>query len=282
MLRASGSCKPGRWPAAPGTAAPCHAQAGARNQTRRRLHCEASSRRRDATRRAPRSPALKRSSSARDFGHRRSRRHRAAPHVTQLPRNADCTTRRRPRSRCRCSGGCVDMRVASGRTPTPPIQFTRAQESRRRSGSAGAGKSPRACRPARFALVHHGDAVGHRQRLFLIVRDEQERDADAPLQLFNSRAHLLAQLGIERRQRLVEQQHVRLQHQRPRQCHALPLAARKLRRDSAIPCPSICTSSSTSRTRWSIWFVGAAAAARTRCSAAPSGAGTARSSEIPC
>ena len=45
---------------------------------------------------------------------------------------------------------------------------------------------------------------------------------------FSSSAHLLAQLGIERGERLVEQQHVGLQHQRARQRHALPLAARKL------------------------------------------------------
>ena len=38
----------------------------------------------------------------------------------------------------------------------------------------------------------------------------------------------LAQLGIERAQRLVEQQHLRPQHQRPGQRDALLLAARQL------------------------------------------------------
>ena len=41
---------------------------------------------------------------------------------------------------------------------------------------------------------------------------------------------LLAQLGVERAERLVEQQHRRLQDQRPGQRHALLLAARQLRR----------------------------------------------------
>ena len=42
--------------------------------------------------------------------------------------------------------------------------------------------------------------------------------------------HLLAQLQVERAERLVEQQHLRLADQRARQRHALALAARQLRR----------------------------------------------------
>ena len=43
-------------------------------------------------------------------------------------------------------------------------------------------------------------------------------------------ADLLAEVGIERRERLVEQQNIGLQHQRSRQSHALTFAAGKLRR----------------------------------------------------
>ena len=80
------------------------------------------------------------------------------------------------------------------------------------------------------ALVHHDDAVGHRQRLFLVVRDHDRRDAELSLQ----RADLLAQAHalerVERRQRLVEQQQPRRGGERARQRDALLLAAGKLRR----------------------------------------------------
>jgi hypothetical protein len=43
-------------------------------------------------------------------------------------------------------------------------------------------------------------------------------------------AQFLAHLGVERAERLVEQQHARFDRQRARQCDALALAARQLRR----------------------------------------------------
>ena len=43
-------------------------------------------------------------------------------------------------------------------------------------------------------------------------------------------AHLHAQLGVEVRQRLVEQENLGLAHQRPADRNPLPLAARKFRR----------------------------------------------------
>ena len=57
------------------------------------------------------------------------------------------------------------------------------------------------------ALAHHRDAVGHRQRLVLVVGDEDERDADLALNALELDLHRLAQLEVERRERLVEQQH---------------------------------------------------------------------------
>ena len=59
------------------------------------------------------------------------------------------------------------------------------------------------------ALVEHGDAVAHRERLFLVVRDVDERDAEVALQRLQEDLHLLAQLQVERAERLVEQQHLR-------------------------------------------------------------------------
>ena len=77
--------------------------------------------------------------------------------------------------------------------------------------------------------IHDGEPVGHGERLLLVVRDQQEGDADAALQGLEFDAHLLAQLGIERGQRLVEQQHVGLEDQGAGERDALPFAAGKLR-----------------------------------------------------
>ena len=56
------------------------------------------------------------------------------------------------------------------------------------------------------ALVHHGDAVGHDQRLFLVVGDEDRGQAEPALQAAHLELHRLAQLAVERAERLVEQQ----------------------------------------------------------------------------
>ncbi len=100
------------------------------------------------------------------------------------------------------------------------------------------------------ALVHHRDLVRHRERFFLIVGDEQEGDARFALHRFQFGAHLLAQFGIERGEGLVEQKDLRLEHQRPRQRHPLPLAAGELRRH-AISFVRKLTSSSARTARFS-------------------------------
>ena len=55
-----------------------------------------------------------------------------------------------------------------------------------------------------------------------------ERDADLPLDGLELQLHLLAQLQVQRAERLVEEQHRRSIHERASQRHALPLAAREL------------------------------------------------------
>ena len=79
-----------------------------------------------------------------------------------------------------------------------------------------------------MAGVHHGDPVRQRQRLGLVVRHVDERDADLLLQVDELELHVLAQLGVEGGQRLVEQQHRRMRDQRARDGDALLLAAREL------------------------------------------------------
>ena len=61
------------------------------------------------------------------------------------------------------------------------------------------------------AVMHHDDAVGDGERLLLVVRHIGDGEVEIELQLADLLAHAPAQLGIEVRQRLVEQQHLRLQ-----------------------------------------------------------------------
>ena len=132
------------------------------------------------------------------------------------------------------------------------------------------------------ALVHHHDAVGELERLFLVVGDEHAGQVDLGVQPAQPAAQLLAHLGVERAERLVEQQHLRLDRQRARQRDALPLAAGELRRDSGRRGSRAAPASSSSLTRRRISASAAAAprrgrAGRRRRSRTPSCGGTARS-----
>ncbi len=62
----------------------------------------------------------------------------------------------------------------------------------------------------------------------LIVGDIDEGDADVLLQVDQFDLHFFAQLGVQRRQRFVEQQQARPVDQRAGDRHALALAAGKL------------------------------------------------------
>ena len=81
-----------------------------------------------------------------------------------------------------------------------------------------------------LALVHDDDAVGELERFFLIVRDEHARQVNLFVQPAQPAPQLLPHFGVERAERLVEQQHLRLDGQRARERDALPLAAGELRR----------------------------------------------------
>ena len=80
------------------------------------------------------------------------------------------------------------------------------------------------------AAVEDGDPVAHRQCLFLVVRHVDERDPDLLLDPLQLDLHLLAELQVERSERLVQEEHLRLVHDRSRERHALALTARELRR----------------------------------------------------
>ena len=82
------------------------------------------------------------------------------------------------------------------------------------------------------ALVHDGDPVGERHRLDLVVGDVDRGRAVLDVQPLQFGAHVLAQLGVERADRLVHQQRLRPAHQRPADRDALHVAARQRRRPS--------------------------------------------------
>jgi hypothetical protein len=76
------------------------------------------------------------------------------------------------------------------------------------------------------AVVHHDDAVGHRHRLDLVVRDVDGRRLEALVQRLDLAAHRDAQLRVQVRQWLVEQEHLGIAHDRAAHRDALALAAR--------------------------------------------------------
>jgi len=80
------------------------------------------------------------------------------------------------------------------------------------------------------ALVENSDAVGHRQRLTLVVRHEYHSDAEFLVEMLDFELHLFAQLLVERAERLVHQHQFGVENQRAGQRDALLLPARELLR----------------------------------------------------
>jgi len=109
-----------------------------------------------------------------------------------------------------------------GATAQPPGQLARhdvraadeARDERRRRAGVEHAWRVELLDPA---VIEHGDAIRHRQRLALVVRDEHERDAEPPLQILQLDLHFFAQLQVERAERLIQQQHRRLIDQGSRQ-----------------------------------------------------------------
>ena len=80
------------------------------------------------------------------------------------------------------------------------------------------------------ALVHHGDPIGHRHRLLLVVGHVDERDPDLLLDPLELDLHLLAELEVEGAERLVEEEDRRPVDQGPGEGDPLRLAAGDLGR----------------------------------------------------
>ena len=134
------------------------------------------------------------------------------------------------------------------------------------------------------APVHDGDPVAHGQRLLLVVGHVDERDPDLLLERLQLDLERLSQLRVERAQRLVQQQHRRVQDERPGERDPLLLAARELRRLPASRSRSAARARAPLPTRSLDLVLGHAwrAGGRRRRCRTRSGAGTARSSGTRC
>ena len=80
------------------------------------------------------------------------------------------------------------------------------------------------------AGVHDDHPLGQRHRLDLVVGDVERGRAQLAVQLLDLEPHLRAQLGVEVGERLVEQEHRGLAHDRAAHRDALALAAGELAR----------------------------------------------------
>ncbi len=73
--------------------------------------------------------------------------------------------------------------------------------------------------------IEHDDPIAERHGLDLVVRDIDRRRAELAVDHRDLATHLQSELGIEIRQRFVEQKDLRLAHDRPSNRHALALSA---------------------------------------------------------
>jgi hypothetical protein len=112
----------------------------------------------------------------------------------------------------------------------------RAHKGRHESASRAVVHLERRAHLFRDPAIHHHHAVRHGQRLFLVMRHEDRGDPQLPLDFADLVPQGNPHLRIQRRQRLIQQQHPRAGRQRPRQRHPLLLPARQLER---IPPPHL-------------------------------------------
>src|SRR5471032_1733980 len=80
-------------------------------------------------------------------------------------------------------------------------------------------------------IFHAQHMLAESAHVLGIVGDQYHRNVEAALQRIQLGAHAFAQAGIQRRERLVQQQRRRLRRQRARQRHPLPLATGQLMRE---------------------------------------------------
>ncbi len=140
------------------------------------------------------------------------------------------------------------MQALSQRHPDPvavqPVHLTeQAVAFAEEPGDVGGGgmivEGVRRAHLQQHPFLHDAHAVGQGHRLVLIVRDEQEGDAEGFLHLHQLLAQRLAERGVEGGERLVEQQDFGLVDERPRQRHPLRFAAAQPARVGVFESPQV-------------------------------------------
>ena len=127
-----------------------------------------------------------------------------------------------------------DLLIGDHDPPGRGVQYFGAQEAERADerGDEAVGRLVvdflRRADLLQHAVRHDPDPVGHRQGLALVVGDVDEGDVGPFLDRAQLGAHVLAQLEVERAQRLVEQHHLGLDRECSGDRHPLLLAAREL------------------------------------------------------
>src|SRR5262249_19902913 len=105
-----------------------------------------------------------------------------------------------------------------------------ADEAGHEDGGGGLVDLARGAHLLEPAAAHHRDAVRHGERLTLVVGDIDRGDPDLALELLELELHAIAELLVERAQRLVEEEHGRTRDESPGEGHPLLLPARELAR----------------------------------------------------
>ena len=152
-----------------------------------------------------------------------------APIVIFSGRTPAATWPERPSTRARTSVPSSSL-IASGALDRPRQQVRRAEEAGDERRRRALVQLLRRAELLDAAAVHDRDRVRHRHRLLLVVRDVDERDPDLVLDPLQLELELLAELQVERAERLVEQENPRLVHERARERDALLLPAGELLR----------------------------------------------------
>jgi hypothetical protein len=126
----------------------------------------------------------------------------------RIPTLAACPRVASPRARTTTPGAGVEIELAVVRLRDPAVQEVHLADEvgheRRHRPIVDRGRGVQLLDDA---VGHHRDAIGHRERLPLVVGDVDERDPDLLLDAGELDLHLLAELEVERAQRLVQEQH---------------------------------------------------------------------------
>ncbi len=112
--------------------------------------------------------------------------------------------------------------------PAQKVHSRTADESRHEQVGGPLVNLHRCVNLLNFTAVEHDDPLPQRHRFDLIVGHVDHGRAQTAVQLRDLGAHRQPQLRIEIGQRLIEQENLRITHQRAPECDALALPAREL------------------------------------------------------